>query len=128
MHDAWCKNKEESNGTVVNVTTAPSFKEKENNTEEVTYALPKLSKAFSEKCWKYVEKYEEDNEKKRGAAERKSYSNSFERTVFGKCHENVNNFDVTNEHRTDKSVLCKWNKTLVTTSVFACLTSCLKFC
>ena len=48
MHDAWCKNKEESNGTVVNVTTAPSFKEKESNTEELTYALPKLSKAFSE--------------------------------------------------------------------------------
>ena len=48
MHDAWCKNKEESNGTVVNVTTAPSFKVKENNAEEVTYVLLKLSKAFSE--------------------------------------------------------------------------------
>ena len=66
--------------------------------------------------------------RKRGAAETKSYSNSFERTVFGKCHEYVNDPGVTHEHRTDKSVLCKWNKKLVTTSVFGCLTSSLKPC
>ena len=45
--------------------------------------------------------------RKRGAAEIKSYSNSFDRTVFGKCHKNVNDPGVTHEHGTDKSVLHK---------------------